>query len=1013
MFRLLLLVLFIGTALSVTGCSGECDVVGSTQPCICASGDTGAQVCQADGAWSSCDCESEGEADSVGITDLDAVDDSATADAEMRESTDLDASDRVDELEVGDDSDSVSDLDGDTADRPARDTTEDGTDTSRGTDAFTVEPCRAAVDGPVMAGSVVIRNQLDADELTSFRGITGDLSVETRGLGSLTLASIQCVGGDISVVENDLISLALPALTKIGGELLLEANVHLTSLDFGALNRVGASLRVAEHEGLSVLGLGDLESIGGDLTIMFSPELTSLSGLRSLSQVAGAATIRLNDSIAEVRLPDLQYVGGDFWAESSARLDSLVEVRGSLVLSGGDRVVSVVADHLESVGLNLTIGGELVETLTMSQLRTVGGDLSCVRVRDVEFPLLGSVVGRVNIQIASSAQFPTLSQIGGAVHLSQVNGLAIPVLRDVGGGFTVNGGDLLEILDVPRLETVAGHLSFSGAGLLSASIPMVFRVDSDVTISGNQVLESITLGTELEVGRSFRLEASESLLSSGLDLDITRVVQDVEVKDNPLLVSHGLDSLLSVGGSLTLSGNPGFTVVEFPELQEVGSLLPSGENLTVISAPELFTAGTVGCSDVLRTMSFPSLDALGHLKWRNCTALEDVAMPELQVVSSMGRSIWIENNDALATLEFPRLRELGGDLEVEENPVLQTLSIGTEATEPREIAGTVRVSNNALTTLHLDGVENVAEQVSIQEDRMTDLSIADLQTVGGALSLTVGDLRISLPELRVVGNAVVVIGCVDLPKLQEALSATIVVPARGHDYPGCANLVIGDGLSIIHGSLSIGGAGGTGLTSFQASVTDAQIGVTDNENLISFQVDGLESGGLGVTDNPVLEGFGADGDGALSGITVERNRSLLGFNVSTTSLDDLRIAENELLEAFTLDISSGVRGVYISQNAALSQFAIPDSASLTGLIVSYNDSLSSFAIPELVSSQGVGIYNNATLSTFTLPNLSELTAAFRITENALLPQCIADRLLAQLDAAPPSIRTFGNNGVCP
>ncbi|PKN54205.1 MAG: hypothetical protein CVU56_27800 [Deltaproteobacteria bacterium HGW-Deltaproteobacteria-14] len=58
--RLTAIVAFASTSLLVSACgdsgTSRCGAANATQPCVCVSGASGAQTCQADGAWSTCQC---------------------------------------------------------------------------------------------------------------------------------------------------------------------------------------------------------------------------------------------------------------------------------------------------------------------------------------------------------------------------------------------------------------------------------------------------------------------------------------------------------------------------------------------------------------------------------------------------------------------------------------------------------------------------------------------------------------------------------------------------------------------------------------------------------------------------------------------------------------------------------------------------------------------------------------------------------------------------------------------
>lgn len=96
---------------------------------------------------------------------------------------------------------------------------------------------------------------------------------------------------------------------------------------------------------------------------------------------------------------------------------------------------------------------------------------------------------------------------------------------------------------------------------------------------------------------------------------------------------------------------------------------------------------------------------------------------------------------------------------------------------------------------------------------------------------------------------------------------------------------------------------------------------------------------------------------------------------------------------------------------------LPALRSVGGSILAFGTSVGSIDLPVLTSVTGwVEIYNAPLLRSLALPALTYVGTGFTVMRNPQLPQCMADRISAQLAPMPPTLQTSDNGGTpntCP
>lgn len=225
--------------------------------------------------------------------------------------------------------------------------------------------------------------------------IWGDVVLGGRFENCAGLDNLQHIYGALHIWSPYLLSLeGLDNLRAVGEELRVYRCSHLTDLEgLGGLQRVGGPVRIWHNERLaSLAGWGSVPIIARDLSLIGNPALASLSGLEQLEEVGGQLKIAINHGLTSCAgLDGLRRAGAVFIADnrtlttlaglrsltqvapasegndadlrirsnpalsSLAGLDALSEVAGQLTIERSDGLESL--DGLEALS---DLGGALV-----------------------------------------------------------------------------------------------------------------------------------------------------------------------------------------------------------------------------------------------------------------------------------------------------------------------------------------------------------------------------------------------------------------------------------------------------------------------------------------------------------------------------------------------------------------------------------------------------------------------------------------------------------------------------
>jgi hypothetical protein len=200
--------------------------------------------------------------------------------------------------------------------------------------------------------------------------------------------------------------------------------------------------------------------------------------------------------------------------------------------------------------------------------------------------------------------------------LTSLDALGQPsTLRVITGSLAINQNPLLEDIEGIRgLEEIGGSLVVRSTNLVTLSgFESVRRVGADLVMDAVVLSDNPRLANVTALGELTSLVASLSVrnnpeLTSLAGLDRLRDTSDITILGNALLAEIGGLTELEQAISITIASNVSLVSASFPNLLGVGSfsittnpvlasiglpLLASAENLTISGNDELLTVGTL------------------------------------------------------------------------------------------------------------------------------------------------------------------------------------------------------------------------------------------------------------------------------------------------------------------------------------------------------------------------------------------------------------------------------------
>ncbi|MFC1611905.1 hypothetical protein ACFL6C_13160 [Myxococcota bacterium] len=373
---------------------------------------------------------------------------------------------------------------------------------------------------------------------------------------------------------------------------------------------------------------------------------------------------------------------------------------------------------------------------------------------------------------------------------------------------------------------------------------------------------------------------------------------------------------------------------EIQDCAEITGLLDiQGQGLTKVELPNLESVGmafSLNIPDTLRETDFPRLKTIGgDLNIYSCNALEN--LDGLRDVKTVGGGLRVVESHKLVDLSgLSNLESLGGALEI--------------------------TANNGLTSLH--GLENI--------DSLAGINIRE---------------NTQLINLDAIGSIAV---------LGSSTAALLTIESNTN-----LESVIFTELREIEGILLFRGNPALVNVEFEKVEAADDFGFDDNDALVSVTLPSLTSlsRDVGISRNAALSTVQLPGVTSMRGVFVMENPSLANLEMSNlASVKVVNISNNESLATTGLTALSAVVGcVEILDNDGMTQLGLPSLTSVGAwLNVSGNNVLDDLGLVSLVS-----VGENV-----------------EIRDNPVLPVCNVEALVAQLEAFTGNVDNSRNDHPC-
>jgi hypothetical protein len=539
------------------------------------------------------------------------------------------------------------------------------------------------------------------------------------------VAGASPVGGGGGVVAGAGMGARGPAGGSGGSTAGMETGVGGTGPGAGSGGNVGspdctrtlAAPETRVQNQAQVEALRGVTKVEGNLNIdAVSNGPTDLQPLICLTEVTGTLTIATYSPLKNLRgLEQLQRVG-------------------KLQISGNRELVDLGGlKHLGEVATDMTIreNPKLRSFEALQSLSTIGGALT---IED-------------NPSLSAFEGLDALTRVGGNVSISRNHALAnvdgLGNLTAIGGTLSIHTNAALERIDAlgalsevgPRLDIIGNSQLVDLGGLESLRVAAELKVSGNPLLSGIEGLRNLTKVDTLIIEGSTELSSLSSLAKltevGALNLaglpKLTKLAGLENLKKVSVFNATSLAGLTSLADFGQLSELGRLSLDDLPMLQSLAGLEHLGEvrdtltlaGIPVVDLKPLSGLSVVGGDLGIRSTSLASLDGL-------------------QQLTRVGGTLRLGGNEKLKTLDgLEHVQDIGA-LDVDDNPLLQSLS-GMAALTQVGRAGAVLAESitiwdvPALEDLGLHALTAVYGGISIRGTALTSLSGLDnLKSIGGS-----------------------------------------------------------------------------------------------------------------------------------------------------------------------------------------------------------------------------------------------------------------------------------------
>ncbi|CAI5757591.1 unnamed protein product [Candida verbasci] len=267
-------------------------------------------------------------------------------------------------------------------------------------------------------------------------------------------------------------------------------------------------------------------------------------------------------------------------------------------------------------------------------------------------------------------------------------------------------GDSFGTVELTGVEQIYGDLHINNVTQASAiNAPTLQLVSGELEVNGNTILSNLNLAQLTTVG-SLNLIALPALEQTGLTAGITSA-------DEIIISDTGLNSLAGINvyklKVFNVNNNDDIETID-SGLQEVTDTIDISHNAEKVDVTldQLTSANNIYLQSI-NSFSAPNLTVANGSISLSSSSNEKFELAEL---TSIGKSLTIDNNDELEELDFPKLTSIGGALEISENENLKSFDGFSEL---QTIGGSVNM-NGTFDNGTFDSLSRVSGGFTLKTD---------------------------------------------------------------------------------------------------------------------------------------------------------------------------------------------------------------------------------------------------------------------------------------------------------
>ncbi|KAI0851277.1 hypothetical protein F5Y00DRAFT_230818 [Daldinia vernicosa] len=279
--------------------------------------------------------------------------------------------------------------------------------------------------------------------------------------------------------------------------------------------------------------------------------------------------------------------------------------------------------------------------------------------------------------------------------------------------------------------------------------------------------------------------------NAGPDIDIGGKLQeitgDLRAENNGLLATLRSDSLVTIGGIFALKNATHISTLNFPSLNEVGSI--DWSTLNSLPEPTFGTTGITKAKSVVIADTF--IESINGINVQSLTDMNINNNRRLtkfsSSIKSLSNTLYVTANGLNLTMEMPNLEWIAN----------MTIANVTSFSVPslHTVNGSMRFDSNYFETFNAANLTEIqdGDLSFVSNPQLTNITIPSLKRIGGGFTVannTALEKLDGFGKLNEIGGAVKVRGSfteVDLPSLKDVKGAFEVVSTEDID-DSCSTL---------------------------------------------------------------------------------------------------------------------------------------------------------------------------------------------------------------------------------